>query len=192
MHARVTTFTSKPDQADEGARTFQDGIPAIRDLDRFKDAVLLMDRQSGKAMTIALWDNRQALEGSAPAARDLFQKAAHTIEGEPQRQVYDVLEYRSGQNRTFARVSTGTVQPSFFDSRDTSIIDAASQQPGYAGFLMIGNRESNTLMGISFWDSKDHLEASESGYYTREMNKSRDQFEGGQWSRDVYEVTAQS
>jgi heme-degrading monooxygenase HmoA len=191
MLARVTTFQAKLDHADEGASIFQEGIPAIRDLEGFKDAVLLVNRETGAAMTIALWADQQTMQGGALDAGKLFQKAAHTIDGEPERQAYEVLEHRPGQNRKFARVSTGTVDPSAFDTTNTAIIEAASQQPGYAGFLMLANRESNTLMGMSFWDSQEHLDASESGYYTREMDKSRDQFEGGQWSRDVYEVAAQ-
>jgi heme-degrading monooxygenase HmoA len=193
MLARVTTFHAKLDHAEEGARIFQEGIPAIRDLDGFKDAVLLVDRGTGKAMTIALWEDQQALQAAAPAAGKLFQQAAHTIDGTPQRQVYEVLDYRPKQNRRFARVSTGIVHPiAFNDPGTATIIEAASQQPGYAGFLVLGNRENNVLMGMSFWDSKEHLDASEGGYYTREMEKSRDQFEGGQWSREIYEVAAQS
>ena len=192
MLARVTTFQAKLDHADEGANIFQEGIPAIRDLDGFKDAVVLLDRQSGKAMTIALWQDRETMHGAAIEAGKLFQKAAATIDGEPERQIYEVLEHRPGQNRKFARVSTGTVDPSTFDTPNTAIIEAASQQPGYAGFLMLGNRETNTLLGMSFWDSQEHLEASESGYYTSQMDQSRDQFQGGQWLRAVYEVVAQS
>lgn len=192
MLARVTSFLAKLDHADQGAGIFQDGMPAIRDLDGFTDAVLLLDRQSGKAMTIALWQDQATMQAAAIEAGKLFQKAAATIDGQPERQIYEVLEHRPGQNRTFARVSTGTVQASTFDDANTAIIEAASQQPGYAGFLMLANRETNTLMGMSFWDSQEHLDASESGYYTSQMDQSRDQFHGGQWVRAVYEVVAQS
>lgn len=192
MLARVTTFQIKRDHADEGARVFQSGLPAIRDLDGFRDAVLLLDRNSGKAMTIALWQDQLTLRSAAIAAGKLFQKAAHTIDGEPERYIYEVLEHRPGRNRKFARVSTGKVQPSMFEVRDTTIIDMASRQPGYAGFLVLGDRDSSILMGMSFWDSREHLEASEGAYYTSEMEKTRDQFEGGKWSRDVYDVAVQS
>src|SRR5688572_32068613 len=111
MLARVTSFQAKLDQADQGASIFQEGMPAIRDLDGFKDAVLLLDRQSGKAMTIALWQDRETMQGAALEAGKLFQKAAETIDGEPERQVYDVLEHRPGNNRVLARASTGSVQP---------------------------------------------------------------------------------
>ena len=193
MLARVTTFQGRLERADEGARIFQEGIPAIRDLDGFKDAVLLLDRQSGEAMTIALWQDEQTLIASAAAAGDLFRQAADTIEGEPERQLYEVVDYRPGENRRFARVSTGSVKPEWFEQQDDgSIIDAASRQPGYAGFLVLADREQNQIIGMSFWDSQEHLESSESGYYTAEMEKSREQFEGGQWERAVYEVAAQS
>lgn len=192
MLARVTSFPAKLEHADEGAGIFQEGIPTIRDLDGFEDAVLLLDRQSGKAMTIARWQDHATMQGAAIEAGKLFQKAAHTIDGEPERQAYEVLEHRPGQHRTFARVSTGTVDPSTVDTPNTAIIDAASQPPGYAGFVMLANRETNTLLGLSFWESQEHLDASERGYDTSQMDKRRDQFAGGQWSRSVDEVVAQS
>ncbi len=192
MLARVTTFHIKPNHADEGARVFQEGLPAIQELEGFRDAVVLVDRARGKAMTIALWQDQQTLRSAAIAAGKLFQKAAHAIEGEPERHIYEVIEHRPGRNRKCVRVSAGTVQPSMFDITDNTIIEMASKQPGYAGFLILGNRESNMLMGMSFWDSKEHLKASEGAYYTSEMEKSRDQFEGGQWSQDVYDVAVQS
>jgi heme-degrading monooxygenase HmoA len=192
MHARVTTFKIKPGQADAGARIFQEGIPAIRDLKGFKDAVLLVDRAAGTAMTIALWENEHALRDSAAAAGHLFQQAAHTIDGTPERAVYEVGEHRAGQNRMFARVSSGRSAAGVEGADSTALIDAASKQPGYAGFLTLANPADHAVMGMSFWDSQAHLEASESGYYTREMDKSRDQFEGGSWTKRVYEVAAQA
>lgn len=76
--------------------------------------------------------------------------------------------------------------------RDTSIIDAASRQPGYCGFLVLGNRETREVLGMSFWDSAAHLELSESGhgYYQQEMERSRDQWAGG-WQRDIYDVAVE-
>jgi heme-degrading monooxygenase HmoA len=192
MHARVTTFKIKPGQADAGTRIFQEGIPVVRDLPGFKDAVLLVDRAAGAAMTIALWENEQALRDSSAAAGNLFQQAAHTIDGTPERAVYEVREHRASQNRMFARVSTGRAAAGTEDTGSTALIDAASKQPGYAGFLILANPADRTIMGMSFWDSQAHLEASESGYYTREMDKSRDQFAGGTWTKRVYEVAAQA
>lgn len=193
MHARVTTFRANLERADEGARIFQEGIPAIRDLKGFKDAVLLIDRASGESMTIALWADERAMQDSLPAATDLFRQAAAAVASQPERHAYEVIEHRSGGDRRFARVSSGRTRPEFANSQGNSaIIEAASRQPGYAGFLIVADRATGMMMGMSFWDSMEHLEASESGYYTREMNKSRDQFEDGVWTRRVYEVAAQA
>jgi len=193
MLARVTTFQGRLERADEGARIFQDGMPAIRGLTGFEDAVLLLDRDSGKVMTIALWEDEEALNSSTAAVADLFKQAADTVASEPERRIYEVVEHRPGDNRRYARVSTGSVKPEWFEQEgDGSIIEAASRQPGYAGFLVLADRKHNQIIGMSFWDSQENLDASESGYYTDEMEKSREQFEGGQWERNVYEVAAQS
>lgn len=190
MQARVNRFQAKADRVDDGQTVFQDAFR--RDVEGFEDGLLLVDRQSGEAMTITLWRNEQTRDDSLSVASEVLQRAADTMEGRPERQDYEVVEHRPGQNRRYARVSTGQVELSWFDQPDAStIIDAASQQPGYAGFLVLADRENSRIIGMSFWDNQEHLEASESGYYTQEMDKSRDQFVNQQWERRVYEVLAQ-
>ena len=196
MHARVFSFQTRPDRADEVARTLLEAAPQVRDLGGFREGVLLLDRQNGKGMTITLWEDEQAVNASLDAARGVLARAASLIEGQPTPHTYAVTEHRPGTGKRFARISTGTLtdeaaQQSAGAAGTTSIIDVASQQPGYAGFLVLTDPSSRQMMGMSFWDSEEHLQASESGYYTQQMNQSREQWQGGQWTREVYEVAAE-
>jgi heme-degrading monooxygenase HmoA len=191
MLARVGRFKLRPDQIEEGLGIIRNGMPAIQEFDGARGSILLRDNQSANAMTIAFWEDERAANESASAVADLFRQAAHAFEGQLDLRVYEVIEHDPGQNRRFARASAATVQPGFSERpRDRSIIDAAREQPGYAGFLIL--LQNDQLLGMSFWDSLGHLEASESGYYTGEMEHTREQFEGGRWERTVYEVVAQA
>lgn len=193
MFARVSAIQFGPSQVDNAIKAYQDSASDIRDQQGFHEGMLLIDRGSDQGMSISIWENEDALNQSMGVFQQVVQRASEALQGEPKRTHYEVLEHRPGQNRKFARVSTGTVKPEWFDDQetqhDTSIIDAASRQPGYAGFLVLADRSNNQVKGMSFWDSKEHLEASEggSGYYQQEMEKSRDQWEGG-WKREAYEI----
>jgi heme-degrading monooxygenase HmoA len=194
MRARVTTFDIKADRADDGARLFLAAKEHLRDRSGFIDAMLLLDRDTQKAMTIALWDSEQAMADSTDFVREQFANAAETMASPPQLHTYEVLEHRPGQGRRTARVSSGTMTANAIEamrsSDDTSIIDAASRQPGYAGFLTVADNDSGHVMGVSFWESDEHMRASESAYYTEEMEASRQNWEGG-WQQNNYEVISE-
>lgn len=193
MHARVTTIEAEPDRFDDGIRLYRESGAEISGQQGFQEAVLLVNRDTGNGMSITLWESEDALNESVGTFQRVSQRVGEALRGEPRRQTYEVLERRAGQNRKYARVSTGTLQAGRYEEmarqEDTSLIDAASRQPGYSGFLILGDRSNSKIIGISFWDSMEHLEASQggSGYYEQEMDKTRDQWEGG-WEREVLEV----
>ncbi len=89
MHARVSTF--KIDLADEAQVTqiFSDAAP--RGYSGFQGAWLLLNRTTGQAMTLSLWDSEGAAQASVPALQQAFQKAGALIKGEPTRSTYDVV-----------------------------------------------------------------------------------------------------
>ena len=54
MHARVTTITGSPEQAEQGIASFRDDtLPAIMEAGG-QGGVLLIDRESGDALAITL------------------------------------------------------------------------------------------------------------------------------------------
>ncbi len=89
MHARVSTF--QIDLADEAqvAQIFREAIP--RGYSGFQGAWLLLERTTGQAMTLSLWDSEDAAQASVPALQQAFQKAGALIKGQPTRSAYDVV-----------------------------------------------------------------------------------------------------
>ena len=77
MFARVTSIAGAPDRADEGIRNFREQVlPAARQLAGFKGAYLLMDRATGDALAVTIWESDEAMQASEEAASGLRAGAA--------------------------------------------------------------------------------------------------------------------
>ncbi len=79
MHARVSTFQgpTDPEQVEEGLRYARQNIlPQARQMDGFKGILGLLDRQSGKSLTVTLWESEQAMRTSEEEANRLRQESA--------------------------------------------------------------------------------------------------------------------
>ncbi len=69
MFARVSTFQGSPDQTAEGVRVAREQIlPTARLLDGFKGIYLLFDRESGRSLSITLWETEEDMRASEEAA----------------------------------------------------------------------------------------------------------------------------
>jgi heme-degrading monooxygenase HmoA len=96
-----------------------------------------------------------------------------------------------------ARVITVQVQPGAFDEAigiyQESVVPAAKEQPGFAGFLVLVNRHAGTAISISLWETEDDLKASEtSGYLQEQLAKFADVFVPNRLpGRESYEVGIQ-
>jgi heme-degrading monooxygenase HmoA len=76
MHARVSTYSGWAAQVDDGVRNFEGATDALRQLEGFEGAYLLVDRHGGRVMTITLWSTEQTAEASAERASQIRQEAA--------------------------------------------------------------------------------------------------------------------
>ena len=75
MYARVTTIVGSPADADAGIENFRAKVvPFARDQGR--GAILLVDRQSGEAVAITLWEDEATLRATEESANALRADAA--------------------------------------------------------------------------------------------------------------------
>jgi heme-degrading monooxygenase HmoA len=81
MFARVSTYQFAPDQADQGAEAFNRTTETLRQMDGVRSAYFLLDRVSGKALTITLWESEDAMTASEEAANRLRSDAAGSAGG---------------------------------------------------------------------------------------------------------------
>jgi heme-degrading monooxygenase HmoA len=76
MHARVSRFEVPTEDVDRGIRSFQDGLSDVRALSGNQGAFLLVDRESGNALSVTLWDSEKSIADSREQANRLRQEAA--------------------------------------------------------------------------------------------------------------------
>jgi heme-degrading monooxygenase HmoA len=70
MHARVSTITGSPDQADAGISDFREKVmPWIKEQGG-RGGILLLDRETGKAIAVTLWSDEEAMRQSEEAANE--------------------------------------------------------------------------------------------------------------------------
>ena len=81
MLARVSTLHGKEAQIEQGIQQFRrQTIPEARGMQGFKGAYLLVDRKSGKAVSITLWDSERDLQVGSASTDQVRKQATRAIE----------------------------------------------------------------------------------------------------------------
>jgi heme-degrading monooxygenase HmoA len=69
MFARVNILQGPPDRVEDGIRDVRERvIPAAKQMEGYRGILLLVDRSTGKAMGITLWETEEARKASEEAA----------------------------------------------------------------------------------------------------------------------------
>ncbi len=80
MHARVTKFEGSPDQAETFIKyTKESIIPAAKKLSGFKGGYWLLDRKSGKGLSVTLFESEAALKASEDTAAQMRTQATQSV-----------------------------------------------------------------------------------------------------------------
>lgn len=80
--ARLSTLTGTPEALDETIRNAEQSIlPEVRELDGWRGAIALVDRQTGTTKLITLWESEAALRTSEEAANNLRRRSAEHAGG---------------------------------------------------------------------------------------------------------------
>ena len=98
MFARVSTYQGPPELIDQGVSHARERIlPAVRQIDGFSGVLFLVDRESGKALSVTLWESERAMRASEEEANRLRRESAEaggeTIEAVESYEV-SILEVR--------------------------------------------------------------------------------------------------
>src|SRR5829696_7710160 len=65
MFARVSTYTGTSDEIDEAIRQVRENTLAkLKQLEGYKGAYLIVDRQNGKSLAVTLWESEEAMSTS--------------------------------------------------------------------------------------------------------------------------------
>lgn len=93
MHARVTIGTAQPGKVDETIKVMRDSVmPAMKKQKGFKGLFFFTDRNTGKGMSIGLWNTEADM--AAGEASGFYQqqvaKVAPLLSGPPTMEHYEV------------------------------------------------------------------------------------------------------
>lgn len=81
MYARVSKYEAPAEQVEAALERFEDGIDALRQMSGIKRAYLLVDREGGNALTVTVWESKEAMDASAEAAKRLRSEAMEAAGG---------------------------------------------------------------------------------------------------------------
>ena len=98
MHARVSHIAGSPENVDRGISTFENTIlPQLKSTDGKRGALLLVDRASGSALAVTLWQVEGAMQASEDAANQMRQNASDEMgAGNPARvERYEVVVFET-------------------------------------------------------------------------------------------------
>jgi heme-degrading monooxygenase HmoA len=77
MHARVSFYQlAEGGDADAAVSSFDQAVDAVQQLGGNQGLMLLIDRVSGKAISLTLWDSEDSLRSSSEQANTLRERAA--------------------------------------------------------------------------------------------------------------------
>lgn len=164
MYAIVNTRQIPSGQMDEVIRVARDQVaPIIREQRGFKGTLMLVDRNTGKLITIALWETEADLRAFVPPGY-LDAVAA----GPTTREVYEVIvePMAPGETQaTCARVHYRQIQSDKMDEairtfRDT-VVPAVRAQQGGAGGVILADRSADKIIAIRMWTSEADRNASQ-------------------------------
>ena len=93
MYAGVVSYTFRTDRMEEARTVWQNAVPVIEEQKGFRGAFLLTDSQTGKSLSIGLWETRE--DAAAFQTTGAFQNLAAGFAGllteSPSREQYEVL-----------------------------------------------------------------------------------------------------
>jgi heme-degrading monooxygenase HmoA len=93
MQARVARYEVPPDRCDEAVKAFLDSAREIAEMDGFDRGYVLVDSETGTAMSLTFWENQTAFESSATKAALARRRAVDAVDGEVEWvQSFDVVQ----------------------------------------------------------------------------------------------------
>jgi hypothetical protein len=102
MHARVSSLTGSPNDVDAGVASFRDRVVPFAQEQGGKGSILLVDRATGRALAITLWEDEQALNASEEAANALRAQAAEDMGATQASPTVETIRGRSLRNLSTA------------------------------------------------------------------------------------------
>jgi len=171
MYGRMTRLQTSPDAVDKGIAFFKENVaPKALAAPGNAGAILLVDRKTGTAIGITLWETTQALNaneqlGIASRAGSVAAVGGTVIDVDRYEQVL-VDRAQPPKAGTSVRLNIIAGVPDKLDNMvkfmQTQVLPVLKAQKGYRSTIVNINRVTGRTSVSTVWDSVADLEASES------------------------------
>lgn len=92
MFARVLTIEGKPEKVEDGIRYFWgEVIPSAQKLSGYEDGYILVDRKTGKLISVVMWDSLKDIEATSDTANQKLSERVK-ISGATKKPKYEIYE----------------------------------------------------------------------------------------------------
>ena len=75
-YARVSTYEIPTERIDEAGPAFEEATRQLQGMEGIKEAMYLIDRTGGKALTLTIWDSHEAMLASEKMAKEVRERGA--------------------------------------------------------------------------------------------------------------------
>ena len=82
MFARIVRYSVDPERCDEAVAAFEQAAKQIGDIDGITGGYVMADGDSGRIITVTLWEDQGQLEASEVRASRLRQEALRSVDGD--------------------------------------------------------------------------------------------------------------
>jgi len=171
VYARSTTVQAQPDSIDAGIAYFRDEVmPALRGVDGFVGASLIVDRGTGQCIVTANYSSPETRAASAERVMPLRDRAAAVLNATSvEVDEWEIAgmhrEHRAGDG-SCVRTTWLRLDPADLDRMvdvwKHRVLPALEELDGFCSASFMVNRESGSAVGTASFDSREALEASRS------------------------------
>ena len=169
MYARSTTLQAQPGSIDAGIAHFRDEtMPALREIDGFVGASLIVDRETGRCIVTANYASPEARQASAEKVMPLRDRAAAVLGAEAvEVGEWEIAvmhrDHRAGEGAcvraTWAKIDPAGADRAI-DMWKLIVLPKAEALDGFCSASMMVDRASGRSVGTITFDSQEALERS--------------------------------
>lgn len=169
MHGRVNYVTFKTDKLDLVAKMWPENVATYRGKG-FEAGYFLLDRATGKSVSVVLFTDEAAMRGNETAgdfrtAESKFRELRLT---EPDKHYYEVVATVEADRKEpigYARLALPTLKRDKIDAVAAGWpghVSTYKKEPGFRGAYLMIDRKTGEAVSLSLWASKADCEANES------------------------------
>jgi predicted ester cyclase/heme-degrading monooxygenase HmoA len=134
MWARVSTYEEPPDRLDDSQRYVRETVlPEARQMQGFRGVYGLADRDTGRTMSITLWDSQDAMRASEADADRLRQEATGVVGGA----ILDVERFEVAVHEL--------VPPDPRVQDEAALLAQTSKEAGLRKWELVNRRDPDTI-----------------------------------------------